>query len=242
LAVTVRDLTRGTDWDVPSGFTGRLNLVRRFRRPFDYVPPKDRDFLVRLAAARRRYPELVAQLERAVQSRSDYRRVQRFLMIVSCDSDLEAVFLMLLLAAGAKIGRLSPQSLGFRKHPIVDPATLQVVGHCRFPALVVSLGTLEILFFPQVSLRPLLARKGAAQSQTHTVDGLVAARVGDQVDWLLFEVDGTGHDSAGDADRQEHLDLPTIRLRTTEIVGPEPLAALASALRGALSVASGARC
>jgi transcriptional regulator with XRE-family HTH domain len=224
------ELTRGTDWEVPRTPTQARRVERRFYRPFKFAPPRDRDFRVRLAAARRGYPERVARLEQLVDARRDRTRVLRFLMTVACDSDLEAMFILELLATGAALTRQSPQILGFRKHAIVHPATLEVVGHCRFPSLALKLRSLEVLLFPQVSLRPLLARRGCAQSQTHTVDFLIAVRLGSTVSWGVVEIDGNGHSSRGDREREEHLDLPAVRLASVEVTGPDPLSHLESCL------------
>ena len=121
-----------------------------------------------------------------------------------------------------------PLTLGFRQHPVVDPATRRGVGDCAVPAYRVDLEDLRCLLIPQMGL--------ACRKCTWTVDFLCAViGRGGAPSWFLVEIDGDGHDSSSDRFREQDIAMPTIRLTEAEVTQGEPLTMLPQQVRAVLA-------
>lgn len=167
---------------------------------------KDRDSEVRHRAARRRYPQLLKKLSTGLTLRGDSDWIKVYFREACFDSSLEFLFSIILLDAGAKPGWLSPQHAGFVQAPIINPITRALEGHLPRPAL----GWEDCLFFPQISVR--------APRLTATLDMLLGMHMKGGVRWWDLEIDGAGHNPAGDQHRESELGFPTLRLRENEIL------------------------
>lgn len=166
---------------------------------------RDRPTRIRYAAARRRYPELMAQLEAELSRRADAGVIGRFLRDACFDSDLEVVATLSLLSAGALPGLASPLFAGYDNLAPIDPETGRIIGHLLFPCLAYE----GALLFPQVTLRTrefgrprvdhLLVKKGKA---------------------LAVEIDGDGH-REGEPNRAGVLQMPVLRFNEAQVVNLE---------------------
>lgn len=199
----IRDFLQLSNYIVPSrsflkelGNAGARNLPKV--RP--YFPQLERRTNIRYQAARRRFPQLVDQLTRVISLRPDYHRCAHFSALVPCDSELEALSLLYLLAQGGVPCLVRPLLLGYISRKPVDPETMEGVGHR--PCLCLNLG--DNFYFFQVSL---------ATPRVFRVDMLRW-----NGEWRVMEIDGKGHDNSHDESRAHLLAIPTTRLSTEQLV------------------------
>ena len=127
-----------------------------------------------------------------------------------CGSCWEGAVLALLVSLGVQIATVCPDDERYYKHTIIHPLDKLPAGHLRLPALtIVWKGTL-VMFIPQVSL----------EKPKYTLDFLVGVRRRNCPDWQNLEIDGEGHDSAGDIVRTKLIDLPTLRFTPDHLRSP----------------------
>lgn len=201
----------GTDWGLDNRERlrqTRRDLVFRFAGDVlvgrdDYSAPRDRDFRVRVRAARRTWPAIMRELDTRIESRDDYDHVRLLLRDVPCDSADEALVVLKTVAGGRPVTTVAPLHLGFDRHFVVDPSSGRGVGHCHVPTLVLPFRRFECVIIPQVSLK--------TADDVFTVDFLAGCRVRRRVDWAVVEMDGHGHAAWRDAERDAALHMPVLR-------------------------------
>lgn len=132
-----------------------------------------------------------------------------FLSNAVVDSGLEMYAWLSLAAGKARPVWLSPASVGFRKWAVVNPGNLEVVSDIRFPALEFQIGDVPAIAFPQLTV--------IARSAVYRLDALLGLRVGRSRIWIDLEIDGVGHEARFDAEREQRLDLPAVRVSTIEL-------------------------
>lgn len=159
------------------------------------------------------------QWERAfavVRSRADASLSLRFLNDAALDSGHEAMFWVLALAEGGKACWYAPCRAGFRKFVIVDRSEKRrVASDVRHPCLEIVRDDYKLLLFPQMRV--------LRRSSLYILDALACVRSGPRRLWANVEIDGGGHDGEFDHLRQEHLGLPTLRLRKADLAAPQAL-------------------
>ena len=168
------------------------------RKPF--LPHQDRPTFVRFRASSRLYPELTTLLLSLVKARSDFTLCEYVCHKISCDSSLESLFLLYLLALGAKPGFYAPAHLGRTPHPIVDDRGRQEVDVCTRPCLMID----QKYYFFQVSF---------SVSRVVRVDVLRWNE-----GWSVIELNGTGHDDRLDPWKEQAINLPTTCLTESEVI------------------------
>lgn len=175
------------------GFAGARNA---------FYPPRDRESRVRLRAAYFRYGVVYSRLINLIRQRKDFREVNCFTENLALDSALECMFLLWLLAKGARPALLSPRSLERRlPHEIVCPKSRNPVGNSQFPCLISG----REAYFAQVSF---------CTPRLYTVDFLLY----DEHGWSVIEIDGDGHRPQTDAQKTEDLKLPVQRFNENGIL------------------------
>ena len=177
----------------------------------------------RFHAARKRFGPLLFQNLCRVQHRPDHRLSQCFLEQAGLDSGYEYLFWLRLLAVGGQACWIAPVKAGFRQKSIVDSKTKCFVGDVRHPAIELIRGKFACLFFPQ----PTVETRG----RYYRLDALVCYRHDRRRLWVDLEIDGLGHDSAFDDERQNFLGLRTVRLSPSDLISEEFLENLERAFR-----------
>lgn len=102
----------------------------------------------------------------------------------------------------------NPLVWGFDQHVLVDRLG-KLLGVRILPGLVYKRGDLEIVFWPQVSVR--------TEKHTFRLDALIFVRKGKKRYWLVGEIDGAGHNGQGDAYRSEQLQMMEVRISGEEV-------------------------
>jgi len=178
------------------------NGARLTECPQPFFAHRDRPSYNRYRTCLKRQGELTGLLTRRINQRSDVESAlcQQFCHLVTCESYLEALYVLYLLADGAVPALVAPSLFHPTPVPVVDPRTRNYAGNRPRPCLV--LGT-RYQFF-QVSFQGSLFR----------VDVLEWSDQG----WRIIEIDGTGHSSNDDREREIALGLPTSRLREVDIL------------------------
>lgn len=211
LGVKASFLTRGSDWSPPGPDVRRPACTLRDRRA--WRPKQDSPTAIHVKAALETWPDWALKFLTKIGKRKDLPLVRRFLREVACDSKLEAMLLLALLAHGARPVWDSPLVAGFREWPIVLRG--RQAGDCRHPGLEFEfLGIRFVLFF-QVSLQ---LRGGRIR-----VDGLVAVReFGGRTRWAVAEVDGPDHVDEKDRMRRLRHGLPEVRIGYQQFGSTDP--------------------
>ena len=180
-----------------------------------------------LRTALQKFPEQVKRLLAQVGSRADKALVRRFMREVSCSSWIEAYFILVLLAAGARPVWEAPLRAGFRTYPVL--LRKQQAGDCLHPSLELLVEGVRILVLFQVSLQ--------TSPTPIRVDGLVAVGLrGRKTRWLVVELDGPLHVPSRDGERQRMHDLPEVRLPEMLFGRADVLQAFASGIRQQLAL------
>lgn len=193
-----------------TGFLRPRGVLRSLRNEGTKVLPKSCPFLVvadrtphtRFLAAEKRYPRAVRKLMTLISARADYAECEHLchqLALGSCD---EAMFVLQMMAAGARPMYVVPGYLPSTPRQMVDPINRSPVSHRPFPCFWLDGG----LYFFQVTF---------ATPRLHTVDVLRW-----QGQWMVIEIDGKGHDSTFDAERSAALQLPTLRFTGQQVSSP----------------------
>ena len=178
----------------------------------------DRPTQVRENAARNHYGAVVDKLLRQVHSREDWRLCEDFLREAAPESGHEYFLWLRLLAAGGKPCWFSLFRAGFRASAVVESSSKIAIGDVRLACLRVDGPGISWLLYPQVTLD--------ARKSYDRLDALASLRTAEKQLWVDLEVDGRGHDPEWDEQRQQHLDLPTLRLTPAELKAPDLLSLL----------------
>lgn len=176
--------------------------------------PGERSFTSRMRTARKAFGRSPDVLLDKIRSRDDAGLCLEFLEKAGLDSSLECMFWLALLAEGARPRGWPPSRVGFHQHRLVDPSSRLNVTHADAPCLEIALENCACLLFPQVTVDVRVAY--------YRLDALVSVRGPRGQFWLDLEIDGQGHVGTFDLERQELLQLLTVRL-TTRDVEPESL-------------------
>lgn len=225
LKATVR-LSRGK---ARKPLAGDLELVGRIPSPRPYLPKAEKSTDIWLAYARKTVPGLYKKLFDRIRRRSDYSQVQDHLALTKCDSKIELFHWAHGLADGALLFRQSLARLGLTHLPAVDPDTLEVVSGRPMAGYFWQRGVLATATTPQVTL---LAER------PYTVDGLSLAFEEDRRMPFIVEVDGDGHESQWNAQREKALKLPTLRFTQAQVLSPDYLDVYWKAVREMLDEAA----
>lgn len=169
------------------------------KRP-PYFSHQDRATHIRFGTLRKRHPYLTRQLLGRVQSRIDYSICEHLCHTMSCDSHLEALFLLHLQAVGARPALVAPLLLEPLPHPVVSCSGEALVGLRPRPCFFYH----HTYYFFQVSFR---------LSRIVRVDVLKWNN-----GWQVVEFDGQGHGATLDSHRDLELQLPVKRVSETELV------------------------
>lgn len=194
-----------------SGFLRPPGIVRALRSEGRKVLPKTCPFLVlperpphtRFLSATQRHPRLVNRLMSTISKREDLADCEYLCNQLALGSSDEAVFVLHLLAAGARPMYVIPGYLPTPPCPIVDPSDRSPVAHRPFPCFWLDGG----LYFFQVSF---------STPRIYTVDVLRW-----KGEWRVIEIDGSGHDATDDVERTAALKVPVLRLSGREISSPD---------------------
>lgn len=165
-----------------------------------FLVPQDRETYRRYRRLLGRHGGLARALEERLRRRPDFPLIQKFCHHVRCDSYLEALHLTCRLVEGATPGLLEPARFDPTPLHIVDPRTRKYVG--SRPHLCVVQGANYDFF--QVSFLGHIV---------HRVDVLRW-----NGGWRVIELDGEGHSSLGDPEREKAIGLPTTRLKSEDVV------------------------
>ena len=188
----------------------------------------ERPLDARIAAAKKAFPGQIGALLSRLGDNEERGRKMDFLRNACLESGEELRFWLEFCAEGSKVHWLAPCRTGFRKLPILDPKTQEVVSDVRFPGLAFELEGLQILAFPQLTM--------TARGYTYRLDALLGVMTGGGRAWINVEVDGAGHVTQFDAERQERLGLLTIRITTDDLRSGEVRKRLAQRLRKVLGL------
>lgn len=126
-----------------------------------------------------------------------------------CDSAVEHVSVCILVSAGGELLRVSPARLGFWPHPLLDSHG-KALGARPRPCVHWQIGELEILYWPQVSVR--------TASRDCRLDALVLCRKNGRKLWCAVEIDGKGHEAYQDQQRTRALDIPVLRFNEESVL------------------------
>ena len=186
-----------------------LRLARVSRPHYD--PPRDRDQEFRRQAAWREEPELMEALEHAHRLRADFARVQAFLASIASESWLEYLVPASALALpDATPLRIAPDEIGYSHYALVDPRTCQAVGDRLWPALGLRRGGLTAIQFFNAPIR--------TPKRSWIVDILQYSHLPRRrARWTVVEIDGEGHRSRWDRQKEEQIGLATLRLAGDEV-------------------------
>lgn len=188
---------------------GFLRAARVSRPRYD--PPRDRDQSFRRQAAWKEEPDLMEALDLAHRSRPDYEQVQAFLASIASESWVEYLYPARELALpDTRPVRIAPNEIGYSHYALVDPLTCQAVGDRLWPALGLRRGKHTIVQFFNASIR--------TPRRTWTVDILQYSHQSRRAArWTVVEIDGDGHRSRWDREKEEQVGLATLRLSGEEI-------------------------
>lgn len=201
LEVDMGYLLRGSDWRPPGPESRRPGCS--FRDDCRWQPLQDVPTAYYVKEALTTWRDWTRRFLGQIRKRNDLPLVRRFLREVACESKLEALLLLALLARGGRPIWDSPLEVGFREWPVVLRG--RQAGDCLHPGLELDLPGLKVVIFFQVSMQ---VRTGRIR-----VDGLVAVReFGARTRWAVGEVDGPDHVEEKDRQRQLRHDLPEIRI------------------------------
>lgn len=213
------------------------------RRPLPYPEPSwrvrppelflqgDVPLSARVNRARKTFGSEVDRCLRVIRQRDDATLSFKFLNDACLDSGDEGMFWLLALAGGGRACWYPLSKAGFRQHRAVDASGNRSVSDLRLPCLEASREESSLLMFPQVRLD--------VRRAYYRLDALCCVRSGKRRCWVNLEIDGQGHDPEFDAQRQAHLDLPTVRLTRADLKRPDLLDEMERRLLKALDTATG---
>lgn len=179
----------------------------------------ERTFAQRFGAARNQFGRLPDLLMAEINQREDAAVCLKLLQDARLDSGVEALLWMRLLAEGGHPCCFSPLRAGFRRLPVVHGGSRECIGDMRLPCLTLETGSWFAMLFPQVTLD--------ARRACYRLDALMGLWAGKRGVWLNLEVDGEGHRSDFDRQRQKDLGLEAVRLSQGDLRDSEVLPLLA---------------
>ncbi len=180
-------------------------------KPLTVRRTSERSLKSRIYAARKTYGSEVSVRLRALGSREDRKPKVEFLAQAGLESGIEAFALLSLLAEGARVLWAAPCRAGFRRLPIIDPKSKDVISDAKFPALELTVAGVPAILFPQLTVM--------VQGAVYRLDGLLGLKLDKKRAWLNLEIDGGGHISRFDEEREDRLDMLTIRLTESDLRG-----------------------
>lgn len=161
---------------------------------------QDRPTYIRYRACLRTYPKLVNQMERLVLAREDFELCECLCNQIACESALESLFILYLLAKGAIPGLHPPAVLGRTPFAIVDDTGWREVGLRPRACLILE----QRYYFFQVSFR----RDRTARFDILRWDGT----------WSAIEINGSGHNDKSDFWKRESFDIPVYYLSELDLI------------------------
>ncbi len=198
----------------PGGRTAwrQTALWKRFRpRPGRYVLDRERHNWVRLRAARKAYGELYERLFEQAISRHGRLAFAELLRYACCGSGMEMLSWLRLLEL-ALISYVSLAGLGWRRLPVIEDPSGEVVGDRLWPALVLE-GPFLVALFPQVRVLTVAG--------PYRMDFLACVRLSDRLAWVNIEIDGPYHCSILDEQRRKAIGLPRVKLTEEDLLAPD---------------------
>lgn len=155
-----------------------------------------------------------------------------FLQQACVESGPEFYFWLSLLAGNSKAVWLSPSRVGFRTLAVLDPRSLRIASDLRFPCLELSLTSCKLIGFPQLTVdsRPYIYR----------LDGLMGVWSPLGPIWINLEIDGAGHFDLHDLEREQRLEMPTLRIGYKEMQNSDCLDLVQSKLARIIAAYPGA--
>ncbi len=184
----------------------RLKTRGRFPAPRPFIALGDRPIQIRFRAARARHQSLVERWVSRIRTREDFADVHYVASRLQADSYAEVLFMLRLLEAGAEPVFLPLGRLGWLPVPAVKADSREEIMHRPLPALYHQ----QVVYFFQVAF---------ATPQIRRVD--VLAWHTDDKAWVIYEIDGAGHESDEDKHRSAVLRLPVFRLKPESICRPD---------------------
>lgn len=188
----------------------------------------ERTFAQRFHAARCQFGSAADLVMSQIKEREDAAVCLRFLQQARTESGVEAMLWMRLLAEGGHPRCFSPLRAGFRRLSVVHGQSREGIGDVRQPCLTLETEHGFAMLFPQVTVD--------ARRAYYRLDALMGLWVGRQRLWLNLEVDGEGHRSDYDLQRQSHLGLEAVRLSPGDLRDPGLLPLLARRLAPLLAL------
>jgi transcriptional regulator with XRE-family HTH domain len=165
-----------------------------------FFVPQDRVTHSRYRKLMARQGALARALEERLWCRPDFPLCQQFSHKVRCDSYLESLYLMCRMFEGTTPSLVEPARFEPTPLPIVDPRTRKYVG--ARPHLCLTDG--KTYDFIQASFfGPIVHRVDILRWEGR---------------WRVIELDGEGHSTDCDAEREKAIALPTTRLKTADVV------------------------
>ncbi|MEW6278352.1 MAG: helix-turn-helix transcriptional regulator [Candidatus Eremiobacterota bacterium] len=211
---------------LPRNPVGRPNwmhsdLWRLFgRQRGRYRLDRERESWVRLRAARKECPWLFDQLLRSALVTRPRTEILDFLHYASCDSGIEALgWLHLLASKAVVVSYVALTHLGWCRFPVVDLSG-KLVGHRLWPVLVSE--PYPCALFPQVRVQT---------PEVYRLDFLALVRIANRTLELDVEIDGSGHDPASDGRRERALGIRAVRFTREEVASADFLHRLIDRLR-----------
>lgn len=129
---------------------------------------------------------------------------------VHADSTLECRALAQFIRAGFAPKVDSPLLWGFEHLTLLDFLG-NLLGARYLPCLLYKKDKCCICLWPQVTLR--------TENGSFRIDGLLFYKTDKTSGWIILEIDGEGHRSAGDIYRSSLLGLPELRLSSSDVRG-----------------------
>lgn len=231
LDVTTTYLIAGTDWSPDNDkawLKSNTQLVQSWfpqRRP---VAPSDSRIFWHLTKALERYPETTRERWHRVLALPDCGPIMRFMPKLPCDSDLEGLFLLELLALGCLPFRLALSQLGFSSAPVRHLGLPPGASEWRYPGLALDISPeLRLVFLPQIRV--------GLRKDPYRLDCLLGVIIAGRCSWLNLEVDGFAHDGRVDDLRTINVDLDTARLKEADVLAPNLLDLILARVEAALN-------
>lgn len=204
--------------------------------PKRHILERQRDNWYRLRAARKTDPVLYDWCMAQIRAQGHRPALAEFLRYMACDTGLEILSKLHLVALTAMLTYVPISRLGWDRLPIVVESTGDVVGHKHWPALVIEKPML-IALFPQVPLKTagkLTPTGENPKFDVVRVDFLACIRLPDGCHWVHVEVDGGWHASKLDDERAKEIGLPRVKLTEADIRAHDFLDRLVAKIQQAL--------
>lgn len=181
-----------------------------------FSPQPTRHCLVRLKAARAKYPGPTRALENIIAQRSDVEQIVDFLDDLALDSSLELLAVLRLIAKGGKVGLEAPARYGYWGQVLIEPVHQRPIVAARRSAICLP----DLVLFPQVSV---------LAGRVIRVDFLAChLRPDGAWNWVAVELDGPGHVADHSRERLEHR---VLRFSEADVTAADFVSKLYSCLK-----------